>query len=135
MTRYVYNQGHYNEWVGMGFIYVVGTPSIPNWVKIGLSINPDRRIAQLSTATPEPFRLIALWHTDNPRRAERVCHDALAEYRARSGREFFEVDTSVRTEDLGEYGVVTEWDVDYLLDHIDHYMICSDELNVARISI
>lgn len=103
------------------FVYIMSTPCLPGWVKIGRSNNPARRRKELSTAVPEPFNIDACWITDSPARAERLLHDFMELFRARSKAEFFQADRSVIIE-RDEYGAIVNIDdgLENLVDELSH---------------
>lgn len=99
-----------------GFLYLIHTPCLPSWVKIGFSNNVSRRIRELNTAVPEPFRLIQAWASNDHKIAEKVCHSAFQMFRSEYGTEHFRLHTGIEhIEYEDEYsGVYTE-----IMDHED----------------
>jgi hypothetical protein len=77
----------------MGYLYVLTNPGMPGLVKVGHG-SPRRRAKQLSTASgvPFPFEVAAEWEVRDARRAEKLAHACLAEFRGNKRREFFEID-------------------------------------------
>ncbi len=75
-----------------GFVYVLTNESLPTVVKVGYTDRrPDVRAAELhSTGVPTPFKVSFCFQCGDPRAAERRVHAALAAYRVRSDREFFQ---------------------------------------------
>lgn len=115
---------HNDEVFYDGFIYLLVNPSLPNWVKIGLSKNPEERIKKLATANPTPFVIYHAWTTDNMRAAERICHKLLDSHRAASRREFFDIRTGVVIQTYmddyyGEEYEIPSWPVDELADYLE----------------
>ncbi|MBD3587517.1 MULTISPECIES: GIY-YIG nuclease family protein [Salinimonas] len=109
-----------------GFVYLIETPCLPNWVKIGFSNHPERRIKGLNTAVPEPFRLIQAWVVNDYKAAETVCHKFFDNFRSESGTEHFRLQSGVERHDyLDVYtGVITDFkdrdselisDIDFVL--------------------
>lgn len=78
-----------------GFIYLLQTPCLPRWVKIGYSIDVKRRIKELNTAVPVPFRALAVWSVQDHKAAEVLIHKALNEFRSNSGSEHFNLRTDL----------------------------------------
>lgn len=77
-----------------GIVYCLTNPAMPGYVKIGRTDNDDLvvRLKQLdTTSVPLPFECVYAVKVDDPIRAERLLHDAFADHRVRSTREFFEV--------------------------------------------
>lgn len=72
-----------------GYVYVLTHPAYPGHVKIGYTTQPiERRIAQLSTGSPVPFRLAYAAKLPNPQGVERVLHAKYAAFRVSySGRQ------------------------------------------------
>ncbi|MFF6903309.1 GIY-YIG nuclease family protein [Streptomyces hydrogenans] len=60
------------------FVYVIGPPGSTR-VKIGTSVNPDKRLKELQTGNPD--RLEVLWSTPGGRELETALHQAFAAYR------------------------------------------------------
>ena len=77
-----------------GYIYIAFNPEMPHCLKIGYtSRSPHKRLNELSnTSTPVPYRLLMQWRVTNTIEAERRAHQALAEFRVASNREFFRVE-------------------------------------------
>lgn len=101
--------------------------SLPNWVKIGRTNNPERRIKEFNTASPTKFRLHSAWVTNNEVLAEKLCHDALISLRAKSGSEFFSISTKVEEityecEDTGQEYVDFEYPLGDLADYIEYVL-------------
>ena len=84
--------------VEKGIVYCLTNPVMPDLVKIGLvkSVDVDslkRRMRDLySTGVPVPFELHYAVSVDDARLAERLLHDAFANSRENSHREFFRID-------------------------------------------
>ena len=75
-----------------GIIYVLTNPAMEGYVKVGRTNNLIRRIRELdNTSTPLPFECVFAVEVDNPEEVELLLHDAFADGRTRSTREFFEV--------------------------------------------
>ena len=75
-----------------GIIYVLANPAMEGYVKVGRTNNLIRRIRELdNTSTPLPFECVFAVEVDNPEEVELLLHDAFADGRTRSTREFFEV--------------------------------------------
>lgn len=106
-----------------GFLYLVETPCLPTWVKIGFSNNVARRIKELNTAVPVPFRLIQAWASNDHKIAEKICHSAFAQFRSEYGTEHFRLQTGIEhIEYDDEYtGVFTDIvnNSEDLVDYID----------------
>jgi len=100
-------QGHKDRksHFSQGYIYVF---KWENFVKIGISINPSKRIQGLSTGLPTEGKLIHLIKTNNMRDAEKTIHDKFSYARKR-----------------GEWFSLTESDLEYLqsLTYIDTNLI------------
>ncbi|UPL20231.1 GIY-YIG nuclease family protein [Alcaligenes faecalis] len=87
------------------YVYMMTTPCLPGWVKIGRTNDPERRRRELSTAVPKPFYLQALWSTPESRKVESLFHAALNQWRVPSGAEFFLVQRILTLEE-DELGVI-----------------------------
>jgi hypothetical protein len=77
----------------MGYVYILTNEHMPGLVKIGHG-HPKQRIKQLSSVTGVPalFRLRGYWEVSEPRKFEKLVHEALHKYRVNSSREFFKID-------------------------------------------
>jgi hypothetical protein len=77
----------------MGIVYVLTNPAFDTYVKIGRTINLEQRLRQLdNTSVPLPFRCVYAVEVDDEFEVERLVHQAFADHRTRSTREFFEID-------------------------------------------
>ena len=76
-----------------GIIYILINPSMPGYVKIGKTSNLERRLKQLdNSSVPVPFQCAYAAEVSSYEKVEKLLHDAFADARSRSRREFFEVD-------------------------------------------
>ena len=85
------------EFRSNGFIYVLSNPSMQGIYKIGMTVrNVEERVKELSRSTsiPTPFKIEAVFHSENPLRDEQDIHQALTEFRVSEGREFFRCELS-----------------------------------------
>jgi len=88
-----------------GFVYVLENRCMPGVYKIGMTTNcPDARAKEISgsTGVPEPFRVLAAFHSMSPRADEQLIHEAFSSYRVSEKREFFQLD------DYGLSGLLSE---------------------------
>jgi hypothetical protein len=79
---------------GVGYIYILSTRSNPLMLKIGYTERTvEQRVKEINTATGlvEPYGVRAVWAVPGAPRVEKIVHDALAEFRVRVDREFFEI--------------------------------------------
>jgi len=77
----------------MGIVYVLSNPAFDNYVKIGRTIDLEQRLKQLdNTSVPLPFRCVFAIRVDDEVAVEKLVHQAFADVRVRSSREFFEID-------------------------------------------
>ena len=79
------------------FVYVLKNASMPGLYKIGRSAYPDRRVAEISSATgvPTPFEIVAMVDCESAahsQSAEEIAHRMLASFRVNAAREFFELE-------------------------------------------
>ena len=75
---------------GPGYIYILVNETNPNEIKIGLSVNPARRVKQLhSSGTAMPMYFKYLWHVPNMKLAEEAAHEIMRGHRVNPRREFF----------------------------------------------
>ena len=81
-----------SEYMSGGFIYVLSNESLNGIYKVGMTRrNILKRLHELSASTsiPTPFKLEALFHSEDPVRDEREIHKLLEESRVSLNREFF----------------------------------------------
>lgn len=77
----------------MGIVYVLSNPAFDNYVKVGRTIDLEQRLRQLdNTSVPLPFRCVFAIEVDDEVAVERLVHQAFADVRVRTTREFFEID-------------------------------------------
>lgn len=77
----------------MGIVYVLTNPAFDSYVKVGRTIDLEQRIKQLdNTSVPLPFRCVFAIEVDDDVKVERLVHQAFADVRVRTTREFFEID-------------------------------------------
>ena len=77
----------------MGIVYVLSNPAFDRYVKVGRTIDLVQRLKQLdNTSVPLPFRCVFAIEVEDEVRVERLVHQAFADVRVRSTREFFEID-------------------------------------------
>ncbi|MGV6838875.1 MAG: GIY-YIG nuclease family protein [Planktomarina sp.] len=77
----------------MSIVYVLTNPAFQNYVKVGKTTNLEQRLRQLdNTSVPLPFRCVYAVEVDDNAQVERLVHQAFADHRTRSTREFFEID-------------------------------------------
>jgi len=80
-----------------GWVYMISAKREPNLIKIGRTDRePFTRIAEINRATgvTYPYSIRKLFRVRDSKRAERMAHDLLSNYRVRSDREFFRVSFS-----------------------------------------
>ena len=77
----------------MGIVYVLSNPAFDNYVKVGRTIELEQRMKVLdNTSVPLPFRCVFAIEVDDDVAVERLVHQAIADVRVRTTREFFEID-------------------------------------------
>jgi hypothetical protein len=77
----------------MAIVYVLSNPAFDRYVKVGRTIDLAQRLRQLdNTSIPLPFRCEFAIEVDDEVEAERLVHQAFADVRVRSSREFFEIE-------------------------------------------
>ncbi len=77
----------------MAIVYVLSNPAFDQYVKVGRTIDLEQRLRQLdNTSIPLPFRCEFAIEVADEVEAERLVHQAFADVRVRSSREFFEID-------------------------------------------
>lgn len=77
----------------MATVYVLTNPAFENYVKVGKTTNLEQRLRQLdNTSVPLPFRCVYAVEVDDESQVEKLVHQAFADHRTRTTREFFEID-------------------------------------------
>lgn len=85
-----------------GFIYVLSNDLMPGVYKIGMTKHsPEARAKEISATTgvPVPFKVLAAFHSSNPRADERMVHEGFSSCRVSQNREFFNLPTETEIED------------------------------------
>lgn len=85
-----------------GFIYVLSNECMPGIYKIGMTKNePEARAKEISATTgvPTPFKVLAAFHSQNPRADERMVHEGFGDCRVNQNREFFNLPSKSDIED------------------------------------
>ena len=78
----------------MAIVYVLSNPAFDRYVKVGRTIDLEQRLRQLdNTSVPLPFRCEFAIEVNDEVEAERLVHQAFADVRVRSSREFFEIES------------------------------------------
>ena len=77
----------------MKIVYVLSNPAFERYVKVGRTVDLEQRLRHLdNTSVPLPFRCEFAIEVDDEIEAERLVHQAFADVRVRSNREFFEIE-------------------------------------------
>ena len=77
----------------LGVVYVLVNSAFENYVKIGRTTNLERRLRSLdNTSVPLPFRCVFAVEVDDENEVERLLHQAFADNRTRTTREFFQLE-------------------------------------------
>jgi len=77
----------------LAIVYVLSNPAFDRYVKVGRTIDLEQRLRQLdNTSVPLPFRCEFAIEVNDEVEAERLVHQAFADVRVRSSREFFEIE-------------------------------------------
>lgn len=76
-----------------GVVYILTNEAMPGYVKVGkTTTSPAQRMRELDTSgVPLPFECFYAAEVSDWHQAERLLHDAFADVRVRSRREFFEI--------------------------------------------
>lgn len=76
----------------MAIVYVLSNPAFDRYVKVGRTADLVQRLRRLdNTSVPTPFRCEFAIEVADELEAERLVHQAFADVRVRSNREFFEI--------------------------------------------
>ena len=77
----------------MAIVYVLTNPAFQDYVKVGKTTNLEQRLRSLdNTSVPLPFRCVYAVEVEDDAQVERLVHQAFADHRTRTTREFFEID-------------------------------------------
>jgi hypothetical protein len=75
-----------------GIIYIISNPAIPGLVKIGKTVNLEKRMKQhFNSSVPLPFRCVYAKKVKNYSEVERKLHKGLKSHRENPNREFFRI--------------------------------------------
>jgi hypothetical protein len=82
-----------DEAAANGLVYILENEAMPGIIKVGMTNNLARRVAELNncTAVPLPFRCRYAAMVEDPAFVERRLHAAFAPHRLSPRREFFKV--------------------------------------------
>jgi hypothetical protein len=73
-----------------GYVYALTNPSFPNLVKIGRTVDLNKRLGSLySSGVPTPFKCILVKEVSNYDKVEKLLHKLLEDDRVNNSREFF----------------------------------------------
>jgi len=73
-------------------VYILTNESMPNYIKIGITSDLERRMRELdNTSVPLPFECFYACTVKDMTFVEKQLHEAFADHRVRSTREFFEL--------------------------------------------
>jgi len=76
----------------MDIVYILTNETMPGYIKIGLTTDLERRIRELdNTSMPLPFECFYACSVKDARFVEKQLHEAFADHRVRSSREFFKL--------------------------------------------
>lgn len=76
----------------MAIVYILTNPAFDGYIKIGKTSNLEQRLRSLdNTSVPLPFRCVFAVEVEDDASAERLMHQAFADYRPRKAREFFKI--------------------------------------------
>ena len=76
----------------MNIVYILTNESMPDYIKIGMTGDLDRRLKELhNTSIPFPFECFYACRVDDARTVEKRLHEAFGNMRVRNNREFFEM--------------------------------------------
>jgi hypothetical protein len=81
-----------------GWVYILSTRELSDLLKVGMTTRTvEMRTQEINGATGVaiPFGVRRCWRVVEPKRAEKIVHEALAAYRLRNDREFFRMDFTV----------------------------------------
>ena len=123
----------------MGVVYVLVNSAFENYVKIGRTTNLERRLRSLdNTSVPLPFRCVFAVEVDDENEVERLLHQAFADNRTKTTREFFQLEDwhviRFGRETVPHTIICTDTFISYLIIKIKHfnhfipYQNCTDLL-------
>tara|TARA_R100001594_G_scaffold18177_1_gene36317 strand:+ start:4242 stop:4988 length:747 start_codon:yes stop_codon:yes gene_type:complete len=74
-----------------GYVYALTNPSFPNLIKIGKTVDLNKRLSSLySSGVPTPFKCILVQEVSDHDKVEKLIHNLLEDDRVNDSREFFE---------------------------------------------
>lgn len=86
-----------------GYLYIIKNKAWPDWVKIGITENLDRRLRNYQTSSPlRDYELMYSIYHPNYRRAEKNIRDTLKPFATDIKNEWFRVDLTMAKDRLEE---------------------------------
>ena len=116
-----------------GYVYLIWAKGT-NIFKIGKSINPDRRVTQISPVMPYPLEVVLKWRTPFMSLSERWLHLIFQESRMQG--EWFRLEhgelqliqsQQIKNDMIGAYGLTL------LVDYMNAHPEKSDELDISKL--
>lgn len=86
-----------------GYLYIVQNSAWPDWVKIGITENLDKRLQQYQTASPfRDYKLLYSLHHPKYKEAEKRIEESMKPFAKTIKNEWFEVDLGIAKSRLDE---------------------------------
>ena len=111
--RYVANEGSFFDVTPedskplAGWVYIITNEAWPEWVKVGMADDPEKRLSGYQTSSPiRDFALFEAYHVGDRRQAEKAAHDILKGTYAKKG-EWFKCNPAVA--DIMIRGTMSEY--------------------------
>lgn len=110
------------EHTGMGYLYIISSPSLPNMVKVGVTrrLDPYTRVKELSSSSlPFPFELHAYALCEDCFGIESAMHEHFNAKRVAENREFFYITVEEAITQLKAFGEEVRYAYEDLDDEED----------------
>ena len=93
--RYVANEGSFFDVVPeddkplSGWVYIITNEAWPEWVKVGMADDPEKRLSGYQTSSPmRDYALFEAYNVGDRRAAEKAAHDILKDTHTKKGEWF-----------------------------------------------
>jgi len=86
-----------------GYLYIIQNPAWPNWLKIGITDNLDKRLQSYQTSSPfRDYKLLYSLNHPDYKIAEKKIKESMKPFAKANKNEWFEVDFGIAKSRLDE---------------------------------
>jgi len=89
--------------MSVAYLYIITCDSFPNWVKVGVTSNPKKRLQTYQTCSPfRNYKMIYTLECPNAYAAEKRIRDAMHYFALDRKKEWYQVDVNIAITRLEE---------------------------------